>query len=109
MDAYTYKMQATGANRVSQNKYGITNAAYQVATINAKRRSIRFSNEGSTTIWFGASSNVTGGDTGINFAGLQSGSNTEVEHYSGPVWARLSGTSAGASMGPEYLGVLDIG
>ena len=109
MDAYTYKMQATGANQVSQNKYGVTNAAYQVASINASRRAIRFANEGNTTIWFGASSNVLAGASAYNFAGLESGSNLEVEHYSGPVWARLSGVSAGASMDAEWLGVIDIG
>jgi len=103
------RVSATGSAHATVAKYGVTNAAYQVAVSNDLRRSVRFANEGATTIWFGASNNVQAGASALNFAGLLTGSNIEIEHYSGPIWARTAGTSAGASMGPVWLGVVDIG
>lgn len=111
-----YKVIGTGADRLSINngstpKYGVTAGAMQVGFANAERRSIWIANDGATTAWIGASSNVLGGATGINFTKISSGSNVVAEHYRGPVWAAREwlGTSTGASLAPVWLTVADIG
>lgn len=109
MDAYKYRTEATGSHDAGVSKYAVENAALEIAITNATRRTLRISNEGPTCIWLGTSSNLTAGTSANNFASLDSGSNVEVEHYSGPVYARRWGSSAGASVGPVYIGVADIG
>lgn len=110
MDAYKYHTIATGGRGISLAKYGVTNAAVEILPINPDRRVARISNEGNTTIWLGATSNMTAGQQGRNFLSLSSGSNSgQIEHYTGPVYALAEGVSAGASVGPVWLGVADIG
>jgi len=100
------RVSNTGSAHAAVSKLGVTGEAYLVAGVNDQRRTVRFSNEGATTIWFGASNNMTPGASALNFAGLVAGSNTEVKDYSGDVYAWAGG---GASLAPNWLGVVDIG
>ena len=96
---------STGSDEATQYKYGVTNAAVQLLPANSTRRSAWLLNEGLTTLWIGLSSNVQAGASGINIGSLSSGSNTEFEHYRGPVWGRVGG----ASVAPLWVGAVDIG
>jgi len=100
------RVAATGSAHIAITKYELGATARRIAADNDSRRSIRFSNEGSTTVWFGASANMYPGASALNFGSLLSGSNTEVEHYSGPIYAWAGG---GVSLAPIYLGVAEMG
>jgi hypothetical protein len=98
-------------NNGSTPKYGVTGGAVLICPANAERRSVWVANDGATTVWIGASSNMTGGATGINFTKLSSGSNVVAEHYRGPIYAAREwlGMSSGASLAACWITVADIG
>lgn len=100
------RMSATGSAHIAITKFGLGGTAREIVASNDLRRTLRLSNEGSTTVWFGASTNMHPGASALNFGSLTAGNNTEVEHYSGPVYAWAGG---GVSVESVWLGVAEIG
>lgn len=107
---------ATGADRISGSKTGITSSAVVIVNANSTRRTLWINNLGSTYLWVGGSNNITPGVTGVNFGHLNADNNTEVEHYRGIIYGVVGASavtvgvsSVGSSIAPCWVAVLDIG
>lgn len=114
---------ATGADRVTLGKYGVTSSPMLIASPNSTRRSIwimslgtTVNRAGDTITWLGTSTNMSSGITGINFGFVNAGNNFVLENYRGPIYAATGTSSAtygvssvGSSMNIMWLSVADIG
>ena len=57
------------------------------------RQSVYFENNGITTLWYGASSNVGTGSTASSMGHLDVGSQKALAGYGGPLYGAYTGTS----------------
>jgi hypothetical protein len=70
-----------------------TGGAVRLFTNSPDRRYLRIENTGLSSIWYGASSNVTVGATGANIGTIATAGSLTMEGYGGELWGVFSGLS----------------
>lgn len=70
-----------------------TGGAVQLVSTSDKRKFIRIENTGLSAMWYGASSNVTVGATGLNIGTISTAGTVTIEGFGGALWGIYSGLS----------------
>jgi hypothetical protein len=93
VDIQRISLVPTQTINLSNKVFGVAGGAVQLCDVNPDRRFVRIENTGLSSLWFGASSNVTVGATGLNIGTITKDSAALIEGFGGALWGTFTGLS----------------